>query len=432
MTGQQLQQMGSVTGQQMQHLQQMGSVSGQQLGSMMEGDVTMAASQTVKMKAVVAQAAAEVKAETPMKLTDATRPSSMFMSTTTRSPTANNMLDRCYFPYNEALVKPRSNKGAFVEFAAQQDRGALRGKNEVTSMDVVYNPKDHDAWRSKAALSMDKALPRACPGASLFEVAMPQPHAMNDGSVYHVEDIKLRRSPSPTPNFDTMKAHGEEVAWLCGSGTGDQSSDYNYKETDRTRKGRRSPVWKLDASPAKPRPRLQNIHHDLDYDVNLEAVQRKTVFTNLDHGKAHRDLWEKSLTAACNYEPRDNLVRPRSHCAGDFNKMASFRPAANKSLDRFYDTDTAMTKQRVKGNPMLRTHMSRDKRIAALRKHTPSPDAFYDYNMEKVLPRHNPGNADFSKNTSRSHKVSAMIPVNPALQVGSPSKDLHYRMEASA
>ena len=54
---------------------------------------------------------------------------------------------------------------------------------------------------------------------------------------------------------------------------------------DRTRKGRRSPVWKLDASPAKPRPRLQNIHHDLDYDVNLEAVQRKTVFTNLDHGK---------------------------------------------------------------------------------------------------------------------------------------------------
>ena len=41
--------------------------------------------------------------------------------------------------------------------------------------------------------------------------------------------------------------------------------------------------------------------------------------------------------------------------------------------------------------------MSRDKRIAALRKHTPSPDAFYDYNMEKVLPRHNPGNADFSK-----------------------------------
>ena len=47
MTGQQLQQMGSVTGQQMQHLQQMGSVSGQQLGSMMEGDVTMAASQTV-------------------------------------------------------------------------------------------------------------------------------------------------------------------------------------------------------------------------------------------------------------------------------------------------------------------------------------------------------------------------------------------------
>ena len=28
--------------------------------------------------------------------------------------------------------------------------------------------------------------------------------------------------------------------------------------------------------------------------------------------------------------------------------MASFRPAANKSLDRFYDTDTAMTKQRVK------------------------------------------------------------------------------------
>ena len=39
---------------------------------------------------------------------------------------------RCYFPYNEALVKPRSNKGAFVEFAAQQDRGALRGKNEVS------------------------------------------------------------------------------------------------------------------------------------------------------------------------------------------------------------------------------------------------------------------------------------------------------------
>eukprot|EP01006_Ploeotia_vitrea_P066170 TRINITY_DN94452_c0_g1_i1.p1 TRINITY_DN94452_c0_g1~~TRINITY_DN94452_c0_g1_i1.p1 ORF type:complete len:608 (+),score=34.54 TRINITY_DN94452_c0_g1_i1:36-1859(+) len=309
-----------------------------------------------------------------------------------------------YWPINESMLSTsqRPGKGAFIEFDVMLDRDkskiGMRGTQlKSDAPDVVYDNVNTPALTPKVygEVAFDKMT-----GGTRGQEAKVMYAA--DHMDYHPQ---LPEKRAPTPNFEKTAGRDQvplNLALIKKAKEMPEEPSGVPPPARRTKQAipfdkqtNRQPLWQTTSA--------------LEYDPSYELVHKRTHTPQLQHGDGHQALFAASITKDCDYNPNYNAIFGQVTGQHTFTPLIEEKKAEpdahgkGKGADVFYDVDTEVTKPRIKGNPMMKLHLSRDARNHAMRKKTNSPDTFYDYSLEAILPKTTPTSAlDFSKTVSRS------------------------------
>eukprot|EP01062_Namystynia_karyoxenos_P035927 TRINITY_DN2620_c0_g1_i1.p1 TRINITY_DN2620_c0_g1~~TRINITY_DN2620_c0_g1_i1.p1 ORF type:complete len:765 (+),score=150.69 TRINITY_DN2620_c0_g1_i1:91-2295(+) len=364
--------------------------------------------------------------------------------------------DKFYSPYNEAMVSTRSGtaRGAHLDTYRQTGRGVrIMFKGHCTQSEgpaVTYDPPD-DGLRARAAYGFDAQVPRTKAAADAQGMASRRHYALNCAAT---ELAPLHKFPASHIDYDTSAAEKlsyrrtDVVLPFAKATTREQQptevqrprptldpvEPYAPQHTERTTGGHR-PQTLFDKQASRP-AHMCNPINDLEYDVSPTARGRRAPCADLDRTAGHESLFHPSITTACDYAPNLAAVKPRASQGPSMDKnpgrgddAARGVPAA-QMMDRFYETEPTMriklqgqeeviplTVPRVKGNPMIQRHMSREKRQAITSVRQTGPDRFYDVDVSKVRPNLDRRAVDFRRGLGRDDcSVGRLLPMSPRRQ----------------
>ena len=177
---------------------------------------------------------------------------------------------------------------------------------------------------------------------------------------------------------------------------------------------------------------LGRLPNDLQYCVRDPAA-KKNLSADIDRTEGHKGLFVPSITMDCDYEPNYAAVRPLPQRCVHLDKALSrdeVRSGHSRdpkdTLDTFYRTEAAVKMRmgglvvsvplqgsRVTGNPMIHSHVSREKRAHATAVKSSSPDKFYN----PQSPQAKVASIDFKRVVARADRsCGRMLPASPRQQ----------------
>ena len=353
--------------------------------------------------------------------------------------------DKYYYPYNEvALVHKKEVKAVSLNWSkhtSRKDRIMFKGYSDRSyAPDVVYNSDkmgtnrravynfDDQTSRGKAAVDAQhmvsrrhKAISAASPGNVLHR--FPASHVIYDTSVH--EKLKFKNGSS---HLEFSRAVSREQ---CPTQVQrprqplDPAIPYDTTSADRIPPDGNI-VFKNQTNRAQY---LDKLPFDLEYDV--KPTFKRSPAADVDRTTGHEALFMPSITMECSYHPNYDAVKPRTQTEIRLDRMLSrdeVRGGVPKptTLDAFYNTDPKVNMKvggidvqvpivgkRIQGNPMIHSHISRDKLAAATATRKSSPDRFYDYDINKTKPCSSKG-VDFKRIVAREQQsCGRLLPMSP-------------------
>ena len=171
---------------------------------------------------------------------------------------------------------------------------------------------------------------------------------------------------------------------------------------------------------------LSQVPHDLEYDVRNPAA-KTSPSADIDRTGGHDVLFVPSITMDCDYNPNYAAVKPQSQFDVHLDKVLSRDEiraghCIPQPLDTFYSTDPCMQMSvggsvvkvplkgsRIMGNPMIHSHISREKRQISTAVKKCSPDKYYNIPQSDCVPT-----IDFKRTVAREERsCGRMLPASP-------------------
>jgi len=332
---------------------------------------------------------------------------------------------------------------------------------------VVYDLPD-DGLKARASYAMGDQVSRTKAAADAQGMTSRRQYTMNSAAL---EVAPLHKFPASHVVYDTTAQDRLRYPRtdVCLSFQRTTSRDQRPTEVQKPRLltdpvatvevpasertvGKKVPTVTFDKLTDRPQF-LSRVPHDLEYDGNGEAKMRKIPAADLMRTKGHESLFVPTITSNCDYAPDLNAIKPRTSAGPTLDKVisrdrakAGIRPP--EPLDHFYQTDAKMrvkvqgqdesvplTGPRVRGNPMLQKHMTREKRAQILTQRKVSPDKFYDFDLAKVRPNPDRQGVPFKKNVGRDEascgRMMTSSPRAEAQNVRSPGFIYDPKLEAT-
>jgi hypothetical protein len=307
--------------------------------------------------------------------------------------------DKFYYPYNENEVAQRIGKGAYVDFSKDLPREcSTRPIARPCAPDVIYSVNNGCGSQNIGGVPFSRQLSRNGALRALAKRVYP---ALTSAS-YNIDDKASSQFRRHTCSalFGKCTGRKEAPSIMQRRSVPDSRPHYDIRDYERIN------VRHIPAASFRhqtSRPSMQK-SLDLSYDRKNENTIKfpSSPTARLQFGSGHNDeSVHPTLTSGLDYTPQYSQVTPAMNPGPSFEKAEARSPTHNSVLDKFYDVDTPLTTQRIKGDPMLHKHVSRDKRNTAFSVRTMTPDKFYDYDVNKVLPGSPRGMLEFNKGKGR-------------------------------
>jgi hypothetical protein len=277
--------------------------------------------------------------------------------------------------------------------------------------DVVYDLTDRNADKNKAhydfgtQIDRDQAesthVKQTFRYANSFVINGVLPHNCASYDLDKAEKASTRIRNHNPPNFSKTVGRDQVPAGVNSIGK-TPTKDLTYDPSDEALK-KNEKVLKFDGQ--KPREMyMQQLPMDLSYDPKFTAVEARTKGLDVQKSQGHGIFWNIPAGTQLDYNPQYNLTSPRTSGAPEFASGPEYArpPIRPPTVDTFYERDSSLTRERVKGNPMIGQHLSRNQRNDTFKTAPNSPDKFYDYKVEHTLPSPSKSNLDFVNRPQRN------------------------------
>eukprot|EP01063_Lacrimia_lanifica_P000279 TRINITY_DN10136_c0_g1_i1.p1 TRINITY_DN10136_c0_g1~~TRINITY_DN10136_c0_g1_i1.p1 ORF type:complete len:742 (+),score=218.04 TRINITY_DN10136_c0_g1_i1:106-2226(+) len=352
--------------------------------------------------------------------------------------------DKFYYPYNECGKgrKPPPRAGHQWQLGtSRKNKIVFKGYSDKSDApDVMYDVQKPTS--PVGNLSMSDQVARNKAAGDGQQMASRKVIRLNAQS----EDHTLHKFPASHLVYNTEKLENVKFKKTDTMVSFDRSTTRDQRPTEVQKpKKLVDPVIPYEMSPDRKSPDTVNFHnqtarqplmnvlHDLEYANRVPG--KSPVAADLDRTGGHQGLFAPSITLECNYDPSVASVKPRSNQTIHLKKMLSrdeVKTGVKKPVapDTFYETDPAtrmmvngvvvevpLKGSRTQGNPMIHSHISREKRSNCTAVRKSSPDKYYDY---KVPAGHVAG-IDFKRVVSREDKsIGRLQPTSPKQETAHP------------